>query len=108
MPIKDTILAAKDSALEALEIQEWDCTIHLRQWTGEERNKVIACKDDLKKLSELVLMLTICEESGERCFDDKTVKQLMGKSHIVLDRITQAALKHNGLYAEASEDAKKN
>lgn len=106
MNIKEHILAAVDTSVQAIEIPEWACTLYIRSWTGKERNSILKYKDDPDKLYQKVLVLSIADESGKAVFSDQDAEAIMGKNTAVLERIVLAAMKHNGI--GALETAKKN
>ena len=106
--LKDQILSANDRRLEPLEMPGWGCTVYLKALSASAAETMAGMstsnKDSLAKLAVLV----IANEEGDLVFDQGDVKALGERSLDSLKRLTDAALKMNGLTKEAVEEARKN
>ena len=114
MTLRESILAAKDTTIVAVEVPEWECTVHVRSLSGSERDRfdaaVIARKGKDGKvrpdgLRALLVSIAACDETGERIFADADVDALCGKSASALIRLWDAAAEINGLADDAEADA---
>jgi len=117
MLTKSAILDAKDLAVKNIPVPEWGGEVGVRILTGAERDDFdSACANarrvggrvDTRGLKIKLVSLGICDEKGERLFDEKDIKDLQRKSGKALDRVFTAVQKHNGMSAEEVEDLKGN
>lgn len=112
--LKDKIFKAQDTKLEAVEVPEWNCTLYVKTLSGAERSKLRQISDTLTKSgreSEAdthLLILSACDEQGNKAFNDSDFAALNEKNASVITRVAMAAIRVNGLGADAVEDAKKN
>ena len=105
------ILARDDGAHVDVPCPEWDCTVRLAVMTLAERavwsERVSATKDS--GLSSAILICSCARNAdGTPLFALDQAEALAGKSGVVLERLTLAALKLNKLRATDREDAVKN
>lgn len=113
MGLRENILAADDGKIKSLSVPEWGAEIHIRTWTGAERDRMEARYTGAKGghphgFKALVACLSICDEKGERVFKDSDEAELAKKSAAVLERILQASLDLNDFGEEAVEEQAKN
>lgn len=106
MLTRDAILSLSDLKREPVEVPEWGGTVYVRSMSGAERRQffVHLGKDELT--SAHMVAWCACDENGNRLFTDEDVEALSKKHGRALDRIANAALKFNGLAAEAEDEAK--
>lgn len=113
---KTKIFAADDKPLERVEVPEWGGHVFVRTMSAGERDAYEAelydlsqggKKKDAKSMMDnaraRLLVRTLVDEKGERLFEDSDIKDLGGKSGLVVDRIFTVARKVNGL-TEADVD----
>lgn len=115
---RDLILKANDLPIEPIEVPEWGGTVYVRTMDGSERDRFDATiikrsrKDDTFDTAGLradIVVLTVCDESGNLMFSDDDRMALLKKNAAVLDRICAKARKMNGILdTEAVDDSKKN
>jgi hypothetical protein len=109
MSLKDTILAAEDIKLKAIEVPEWGTTVYIRVMSGTERDSW-----ETNVLSKQVniraglLVRCLADDQGKRIFSDSDVNALGAKSGHVLDKLFELASKHNRLKREDVEELEKN
>lgn len=113
--LKDQILSCEDRpAPVPVSVPEWPCkTVHVRVMSGAERDSYDQSNYERSKRNEPIsraelLVRCICDESGNRTFEDKDAPALARKNAIVLDRIWDQARRMNGMTAEAAESLEKN
>lgn len=101
------INAASDIKVEKLAVPEWKTDVYLKVLSGTERDAFEASYSDQKMNNFRVrfLVLTLCDESGERLFDDEQVTLLGKRSALVINRLFEASWKLNMLSQEAVDQA---
>lgn len=101
------INAASDIKVEKLTVPEWKTDVYLKVLSGTERDAFEAAYTDQKMNNFRVrfLVLTLCDESGERLFDDEQVTLLGKRSALVINRLFEASWKLNMLSQEAVDAA---
>ena len=104
MLTKDQILKADDKRYVEVDVPEWSGTVRLRTMTGRERDKLEGAISKAQNSGSLmanfrgsVCGLCICDEAGERVFNDLEIRELGDRSGIALDRVFSAAVKLNGI-----------
>jgi hypothetical protein len=109
---KEQILAAKDWTSEVVNVPEWGGDVHIRAMSGAARDEFRGAFDNEKgavgKFEASLLALTLADENGTLLFSLEEVEALRGKSAAVLDKLTQEALRINGMTGQAQEEAAKN
>ncbi len=110
---KEAILNAKDTRQEVAEVPEWGGHVCIRAMSGAERDDFRAAIEGAEtslvgKFEAPLLALTLVDEEGNRLFSIDDVEALRAKSATVLDRLTQIAMRVNGMTVEAQEEAAKN
>ena len=106
---KEAILSADDLKQEVIQVPEWKGEVIIRTMTGEERDAFDSemIRDDKKSFKNIrarFLSLIICDEQGNRLFDDKEIAQLGKKSAAALDRLFSAGQKLNRLSNDDIEE----
>jgi hypothetical protein len=112
---RKSIVEAVDLEVVPVQVPEWGGTVHLRAFSGIERDLVSEwykehAADDYKGLREYVCALALCDESGRLLFttEPADLEILRGKSATVLETLMDKALSISGLGADATEEAAKN
>jgi hypothetical protein len=121
MSIRDSILSAKDSELRPVKVDEWGCTVYIKNMSGAERDAfetsiVSTRKVGGKKTREIdtvnfrarYLVKTIADENGQRVFTDEEADQLGAKNAKVVARLFDIAQEVNGLSDKDVEELEKN
>lgn len=108
---KATILAAINAAsdikTEKVNVPEWKTDVYLKVLTGTERDAFEASYSDQRMANFRVrfLVLTLCDQEGNRLFDDQQIELLGKRSSLVLNRLFEHSWKINMLSAEAADEA---
>ena len=101
---RDQALGVADRKREAVEVPEWDATVHLSEMSltlGQEYVALIgASEGDETGLVTALLVRTIVDENGERLFTDDDGEALAGMSLKVLKRLFAIAGRLNGVTDE--------
>lgn len=108
---KQDILNLVDWKIAKVMVEEWNQEISLRTWSAGDRIKFLQYHEtnkDREFYMATIAALSICDDAGKRIFDDKDIPALSEKSGNALQTVVEAALKLNGLYKEATDDAKKD
>lgn len=108
---KTAILAAKDVRLsDAIPVPEWGGDVFVKTLSGLERDAFEESYSEQKMKSFRVrfLVLTLCDDSGERLFADGDVESLGKKSSVVINRLFEKAWSHNAFTVEAVESLGKD
>lgn len=108
---KTAILAAKDVRLSgAIPVPEWGGDVFVKTLSGLERDAFEESYSEQKMKSFRVrfLVLTLCDDSGERLFADGDVESLGKKSSVVINRLFEKAWSHNAFTTEAVESLGKD
>jgi hypothetical protein len=103
---KTAILAAKDTKLsDPVPVPEWGGDVFVKTLTGTERDAFedAYAENKMKAFRCRFLVLTLCDDKGQRLFEDADVAELGKKSSVVINRIFEAAWKHNAFTNEAVE-----
>lgn len=106
---KATILAAINAAsdikTEKVNVPEWKTDVYLKVLTGTERDVFEATLGESRLSRGKFLVLTLCDEDGNRLFTDEQVEVLNKRSSLVLNRLFERSWKINMLSAEAADEA---
>jgi hypothetical protein len=107
MSLSESILAANDVRVEKMPVPEWGLDVYVRTISGTEREEFEESYSEKKMKAFRVrfLVLTLCDESGERLFADKDVAALGSKSSVVINRLFEKAWGINALSSVAVDDA---
>jgi hypothetical protein len=101
-----SIIAANDARLEKVHVPEWGGDVFLRVISGTDRDRFEEAYADQKMKAFRIrfLLLTICDEDGERLFKDEQSEALGKKSSVVINRLFEAAWKLNAFTQEAIDE----
>lgn len=116
MLTKHQIFSANDTHIETVKVPEWGGDVGIRVISGAARDQldtflasIVDARGNVVNVAGLrskVCVLSCCDESGEPIFSEKDIPALQAKSSLALDRVTQAAMKLNGLGKAAVEGAR--
>lgn len=101
---KKAILAAKDAKIEGpIHVPEWGGDVFIRTISGSERDSFedSYAEQKMKAFRVRFLVMTLCDEAGERLFEDKESDELGKKSSVVINRLFDKAWQHNAFTQEA-------
>lgn len=113
---RDAILAIKDTDLVSVDIPEWATKddplgrVYVRPMTGKERDAYdmeTVGSGRPENMRARMAVRAICDENGQRIFNDSDAEMLGNKSATALDRVYRAMERHNKLGAAEIEEAKK-
>lgn len=116
---KQDILQAKDMVIERVDVPEWGGAVCVRSISAAERGLIeeeaARYKETKGKGSSFARTFTvkmasmaICDEKGERLFDEKDIALLQTKNAAVVSRIAEAAQKLSGFSKTDLEELEKN
>lgn len=109
---KDAILSANDTQAESIPVPEWGGDVRIAVMSGLARDRFIEMQNDgqtgYSVFQARLLATTIVDDAGNLLFTVEDVDKLRGKSRTVLDRLTQEAVRINGMSVEAIEREEKN
>jgi hypothetical protein len=103
---KAAILAAKDTKVSApIPVPEWGGDVYCKTLSGTERDafEESYSENKMKAFRCRFLVLTLSDGEGERLFADSETTDLGKKSSVVINRLFDAAWKHNAFTNEAVE-----
>jgi hypothetical protein len=100
---RKSILAADDVRKEKIAVPEWKGDVFLRVLTGTDRDRFEESYADQKMKAFRIrfLLLALCDEDGERLFNDDEADVLGKKSSVVINRLFEAGWKLNAFTQEA-------
>ena len=111
---KAEILGADDTKIEKLSVPEWGGHVHIRTWSGTERDAFEAsCQGangtmNIRGVRARLGCMSICDKTGKRLFSDSDLVMLGDKSGIALDRVLKAVQSINMLSDDDVEELAKN
>jgi len=99
---KDAIKQATDFKTEKVSVPEWGGDVYLKTLSGTERDAFEEgyAEQKMKNFRARFLVLTLCDENGDRMFSDDEAADLGGKSAVVLNRLFDAAWALNAFRTE--------
>jgi len=103
---KAAILAARDTKLSnAISVPEWGGEVYIKTLSGTERDAFedAYAENKMQAFRCRFLVLTLSDDKGQRLFEDADVTELGKKSSVVINRLFEAAWKHNAFTNEAVE-----
>jgi hypothetical protein len=103
---KAAILAANDTKLSAaISVPEWGGNVYCKTLSGTERDAFedAYAQNKMKQFRCRFLVLTLCDDKGERLFGDGDVDELGKKSSVVINRLFDKSWAHNAFTPEAVE-----
>lgn len=100
---RKSILAADDVRKEKVSVPEWGGDVYLRVLSGTDRDRFEESYADqkMKAFRLRFLLLALCDERGERLFEDDEADVLGRKSSVVINRLFEAGWKINAFTQEA-------
>lgn len=103
---KAAILAANDSKLEKVHVPEWGDDVYLKTISGLDRDRFEDgyAEQKMKNFRSRFLILTLCDEKGDRLFSDAEVDELGKKSSLILNRLFEKAWSLNAFTNEAVDE----
>ena len=108
--MRDVLLSVRPK-LRALDVPEWG-RVWVRQWSGQERaefRKAYQAEDkESSRLDAVMLVMSVCDEQGNRVFDMSDVDRILCLPASILDSVNSEILTVNGLGPDNVEHAKKN
>lgn len=107
MPLnKAAILAAGDFKLEKVSVPEWGGDVYIKTITGLDRDRFEDgyAEQKMKHFRTRFLVLTLCDEKGERLFSDAETDDLGKKSSLIINRLFDKAWSLNAFTNEAVEE----
>jgi len=104
MPVlsKDAIKKASDFKVDKVSVPEWGGDVCIKTLSGTERDAFEEgyAEQKMKNFRARFLVLTLCDEKGERLYSDEEAAELGGKSAVVLNRLFDAAWALNAFRTE--------
>lgn len=103
---KASILAAGDFKLSRVHVPEWGGDVYIKTITGLDRDRFEEgySEQKMKNFRSRFLVLTLCDERGERLFSDAEVDDLGKKSSLVINRLFDKAWSLNAFTDEAVDE----
>lgn len=99
---------------EKIHVDSWNADVYVREMTGRELNilknhvqvidGVSVTQDELG----LILMLSLVDENGNRCFEEKDIPALLDQPLSVTSPLFAKAVEISGLGNVGIDEAKKN
>lgn len=111
---RDAILEVEDLPRDRVEVPEWGGHVFVRTMTGNEKDRfeherfTAESAGTREGVRARLLVWTLCDESGERLFDDEDIETLGKKSAAALDRCYEKAAELNKMTAKDIEELVKN
>lgn len=113
--LKAKLLAAKLKCT-AVKVPELDATVYIKRMSGVDRAIFSELSEKLDaeiktapwaalKLQPIILMLTLCDENGEKLFDN--IDDIRALDNIVIDRLANMSADLSGLTKAAQEAIEK-
>jgi len=106
--------AVKDFEIEAIEIPEWGGWVNIRSLSARERDLfevsigAVMGKQNLSNMRARLVVLCLCDEDGNRIFEDNQADELGAKNALVINRLFDKARKLSGMSDEDVKELEKN
>ena len=99
---KAKILAANDVKLEKVAVPEWGDDVFIKTLSGSERDafEEAYSTEKMRNFRPRFLVLTLCDDKGNRLFTDDEVNALGEKSAAVINRLFDKAWALNAFRSE--------
>lgn len=103
---KSLIMAAEDVKLEKVHVPEWKGDVYIKVLSGTERDQFEDAYSEqrLKNFRVRFLLLSLCNDKGDRLFADGEADILGRKSSLVIGRLFEKGWALNA-FREADVDA---
>lgn len=103
---RDAIFGLADRPCDSIQVPEWgDAWVRIATWSLAAQWRITQATldgDQRGRLLALIAALSLVDEYGQRLFSDADIDRLADeKNYRALQRITQAAMRWNGLDQEA-------
>lgn len=88
----EEIISSEDFRYQDVEVPEWGGTIRIRSLSAKQRD-TLARKikaDGESEASEMMVVMCVVDEAGQRVFDFKDIERLKAKSTVPIARIVRA------------------
>ena len=114
---KGDILSVEDMPKEIVDVPEWGGAVYVRSMSASERDTFEqsvslgsngSVTRNLNNIRARLAVLCLCDESGNRMFEDAEAETLGRKSAAALDRIFEVARRLNALTDSDVEELRKN
>lgn len=112
---RDDILKMDDCTVIPLVIPEWNnAQVYIRTISGHERDEIESAGRRMLKdgvnvdLRARYAACALSDSEGKRVFRDSDISMLAKKNQLALQRIMEAAIKHNRIGDGWLEDVEKN
>lgn len=96
---KAAILAADDKKTFTVDVPEWGGSVVIRVMSGTERDRFesefVGGNKNVEMVRAKLVAKCLCDEEGNRLFNEQEIPALGEKSAAVLDRLFTACMKHN-------------
>ena len=113
---KEQILGVRDLKSEDVFVEQWGCTVRVRELKGTERGSFEAsvarfnsegerAGADMSQIRVRLCALTMVDEAGNRLFGDHEIGKLGEKSATALQAVFDVASRLSGMNETAIEDA---
>jgi len=104
MPVlsRDAIKQVNDAKLETVDVPEWGGSVCIKTLSGTERDAFEEgyAEQKMRNFRARFLVLTLCDEAGERLYADNEADELGSKSAVVLNRLFDSAWSLNAFRNE--------
>ena len=102
----EQILSADDMGLKKVHVKEWGGDVHIKTISGLDRDRFEDgySEQKMKNFRSRFLVLTLCDEKGDRLFTDTEVEELGKKSSLVINRLFDKSWGLNAFTNEAIEE----
>ena len=97
---RKAIFAANDLDIQKVDVPEWGGEVGIRGLTARERDLFeasIGTSVNLDNLRARLVVLTLCDDDGERVLQDKDATALGKKNAQVVDRLFEVARRLSGM-----------
>jgi hypothetical protein len=103
---KAAILAAGDTKVTKEHVPEWGGDVYIKTISGSERDRFEDGYNEqkMRNFRTRFLVLSICDEKGDRLFTDAEVEELSKKSSLVINRLFEKAWALNAFTNEAIDE----
>ena len=109
---KQDILKQHKIQVESVQVPEWQGEVFVRQMTAKQRDDFESSmlgnnKNRYKNIRGRLAAFCLCDENGQRLFDDKDAEQLGDLQASALDRLLPVIQRLNGMSNDDLEELKK-
>ncbi len=113
---KSQIRSANDKRFTEVEVPEWGGSVRLGSFSAQIREELemamLARRNgdsmDVRGYRVQVVLAAAVDDAGSRLFTEDDATWLSDKDGVVLDRLADAALEHNGMGEDAAKAAQGN